>query len=109
MIRRWLALTYYLYALRLAALSHFYFNRLYFEPCSHSKPIGDSVRASARKQTEQHEFLLRCGIWQQKSSLHVWETECAGCFLRYPYRFCFISRHAATTNAGNAKIMKIAV
>ena len=25
MIRRWLALTYYLYALRLAALSHFYF------------------------------------------------------------------------------------
>ena len=29
MIRRWLALTYYLYALRLAALSHFYFNRLY--------------------------------------------------------------------------------
>ena len=30
MIRRWLALTYYLYALRLAALSHFYFNPLYF-------------------------------------------------------------------------------
>ena len=29
MIRRWLALTYYLYALRLAALSHFYFNQLY--------------------------------------------------------------------------------
>nr|WP_314269548.1 hypothetical protein [uncultured Kingella sp.] len=32
MIRRWLALTYYLYALRLAALSHFYFNRLYVHP-----------------------------------------------------------------------------
>ena len=31
MIRRWLALTYYLYALRLAALSHFYFNQLYFQ------------------------------------------------------------------------------
>ena len=31
MIRRWLALTYYLYALRLAALSHFYFNPLYNE------------------------------------------------------------------------------
>ena len=30
MIRRWLTLTYYLYALQLAALSHFYFNRLYF-------------------------------------------------------------------------------
>ena len=30
MIRRWLTLTYYLYALRLAALSHFYFNPLYF-------------------------------------------------------------------------------
>ena len=30
MIRRWLALTYYLYALQLAALSHFYFNPLYF-------------------------------------------------------------------------------
>ena len=29
MIRRWLALTYYLYALQLAALSHFYFNQLY--------------------------------------------------------------------------------
>ena len=29
MIRRWLALTYYLYALRFAALSHFYFNSLY--------------------------------------------------------------------------------
>ena len=29
MIRRWLALTYHLYALRLAALSHFYFNPLY--------------------------------------------------------------------------------
>ena len=29
MIRRGLALTYYLYALRLTALSHFYFNRLY--------------------------------------------------------------------------------
>ncbi|QQB42342.1 hypothetical protein [Kingella denitrificans] len=29
MIRRWLALMYYLYALRLAALSHFYFNPLY--------------------------------------------------------------------------------
>ena len=31
MIRRWLALAYYLYALRLAALSHFYFNPLYFQ------------------------------------------------------------------------------
>ena len=31
MIRRWLALTYYLYALRLAALSHFYFNPLYLK------------------------------------------------------------------------------
>ena len=29
--------------------------------------------------------------------------------LRYPYRFCFISRHADTTNAGSARIMKIAV
>ena len=33
MIRRWLALTYYLYALRLAALSHFYFNPLYLRYC----------------------------------------------------------------------------
>ena len=32
MIRRWLALTYYLYALRLATLSHFYFNPLYCPP-----------------------------------------------------------------------------
>ena len=31
MIRRWLALTYYLYTLRLAALSHFYFNPLYID------------------------------------------------------------------------------
>ena len=37
MIRRWLALTYYLYASRLAALSHFYFNRLYL---SGFCPIG---------------------------------------------------------------------
>ena len=29
MLRRWLALTYYLYALRLTALYHFYFNPLY--------------------------------------------------------------------------------
>lgn len=29
--------------------------------------------------------------------------------LHYPYRFCFISRHAATTSAGSARIMKIAV
>ena len=29
MIRRWLASTYHLYALRLAALSYFYFNPLY--------------------------------------------------------------------------------
>ena len=29
MLRRWLALTYYLYALRLASLYHFYFNPLY--------------------------------------------------------------------------------
>ena len=35
MIRRWLALTYYLYALRLAALSHFYFNRLLLIPMRH--------------------------------------------------------------------------
>ena len=32
MIRRWLALTYYLYALRLAALSHFYFNHYKKQP-----------------------------------------------------------------------------
>ena len=38
MIRRWLALTYYLYALRLAALSHFYFNPLYNASGNH--PIG---------------------------------------------------------------------
>ena len=34
MIRRWIALTYYLYALRLAALSHFYFNPLYKAACT---------------------------------------------------------------------------
>ena len=40
MIRRWLALTYYLYALRLAALSHFYFNPLYkvIVPFRHPQP-----------------------------------------------------------------------
>nr|WP_314271104.1 hypothetical protein [uncultured Kingella sp.] len=45
MIRRWLALTYYLYALRLAALSHFYFNRLY---CSLKVSGGRSLRSIAR-------------------------------------------------------------
>ena len=39
MIRRWLALTYYLYALRLAALSHFYFNRLYYAAPSTQKRL----------------------------------------------------------------------
>ena len=44
MIRRWLALTYYLYALRLAALSHFYFNPLYnFEP---SNRIAACIKSS---------------------------------------------------------------
>ncbi|MFC2715749.1 MAG: hypothetical protein ACFN26_09465, partial [Kingella denitrificans] len=40
MIQRWLALTYYLYALRLAALSHFYFNPLYkvIAPFQHPQP-----------------------------------------------------------------------
>ena len=40
MIRRWLTLTYYLYALRLAALPHFYFNPLYnkaFHPLPKAK------------------------------------------------------------------------
>ena len=40
MIRRWLALTYYLYVLRLAALSHFYFNPLYFKSTSAIPKIG---------------------------------------------------------------------
>ena len=44
MIRRWLALTYYLYALRLAALSHFYFNPLYPEkPSPQASPTGEGV------------------------------------------------------------------
>ena len=48
MIRRWLALTYYLYALRLAALSHFYFNPLSLaefadiaEADKHSRAVPD--------------------------------------------------------------------
>ena len=40
MIRRWLALTYYLYALRLAALSHFYFNPLYKTPAVYGNTAG---------------------------------------------------------------------
>nr|WP_314270830.1 hypothetical protein [uncultured Kingella sp.] len=44
MIRRWLALTYYLYALRLAALSHFYFNPLYPES---ARCVGRALAAHA--------------------------------------------------------------
>ena len=44
MIRCWLALTYYLYALRLAALSHFYFNRLYFNAI-HTEPYRKNTGA----------------------------------------------------------------
>ena len=44
MIRRWLALTYYLYALRLAALSHFYFNPLYFLACRLLFSFGYELR-----------------------------------------------------------------
>ena len=56
MIRRWLALTYYLYALRLAALSHFYFNRLYLKRCfcgwrgivpPYLRSNGSSIRKAA--------------------------------------------------------------
>ena len=58
MIRHCLALTYYLYALRLAALSHFYFNRLYHAPYAinvfgqlgysrlNYKVAGDDTRAN---------------------------------------------------------------
>ena len=42
MIQRWLALTYYLYALRLAALSHFYFNRLYWRRNA-TKPLKNGL------------------------------------------------------------------
>ena len=50
MIRRWLALTYYLYALRLAALSHFYFNPLYIHPqfqipLKEKQPARDAMMA----------------------------------------------------------------
>ena len=58
MIRRWLALTYYLYALQLAALSHFYFNPLY--------ATGGKPKRGARQDA-------------RKSSLHT-ENKCAGCF-----------------------------
>nr|WP_314271060.1 hypothetical protein [uncultured Kingella sp.] len=49
MIRRWLALTYHLYALRLAALSHFYLNPLYsrLKPKCHPKP---QERRNPRRQ-----------------------------------------------------------
>ena len=48
MIRRWLVLTYYLYALRLAALSHFYFNPLYnFEP---SNRIAACIKSSLHQK-----------------------------------------------------------
>ena len=54
MIRRWLALTYYLYALRLAALSHFYFNPLYRSTCTQTvqKPLQIIGQSSL-----QHQFL----------------------------------------------------
>ena len=55
MIRRWLALTYYLYALRLAALSHFYFNRLYVTYAGRSK-------GSLKAQKQLSGCLRRVGV-----------------------------------------------
>ena len=48
MIRRWLALTYYLYALRLAALSHFYFNPLYLPSGTDVLPNDAVIKKSQR-------------------------------------------------------------
>ena len=46
MIRRWPALTYYLYALQLAALSHFYFNPLYFIHNKKCRLLSNKTKSS---------------------------------------------------------------
>ena len=80
MIRRWLALTYHLYALRLAALSHFYFNPLYWDKNSvkitNLPGFGKLFSCSGASMPKSRKWclpdktcrlLFECG----KSSLHV--------------------------------------
>ena len=56
MIRRWLALTYYLYALRLAALSHFYFNPLYM--------VSGCLYSQTQKRTDNNlSFFQAARYW----------------------------------------------
>nr|WP_314270126.1 hypothetical protein [uncultured Kingella sp.] len=64
MIRRWLALTYYLYALRLAALSHFYFNRLYLaQQSDQARPpifsASSEGKSDFRKTGDARTFRIR--------------------------------------------------
>ena len=65
MIQRWLALTYYLYALRLAALSHFYFNRLYI--FWRDEPIAGSLHLIKSKSSVKIDITAigqRAGVYQ---------------------------------------------
>ena len=62
MIRRWLALMYYLYALRLAALSHFYFNPLYLLVLYGIRLIGSTLDIAGLRDADlslmRHNALL---------------------------------------------------
>ena len=59
MIRRWLALTYYLYALRLAALYHFYFNPLYNRRSKNQKAACTFIaRVQAALHKARNSFIM---------------------------------------------------
>ena len=78
MIRRWLALTYYLYALRLAALSHFYFNRLYLAarhaqnkppaPFNKGRRFFYDCQNSHRQRPLQNLSFASQSAWRRKES-----------------------------------------
>ena len=61
MIRRWLALTYYLYALRLAALSHFYFNPLYLAEFADIAEADKHRRAAPEGKTPAEHLAYQLG------------------------------------------------
>ena len=71
MIRRWLALTYYLYALRLAALSHFYFNRLYKR-----RGAGCYTRSNAKSTNSRRTSLPL--LLTAQSRLRCSKMQCVG-------------------------------
>ena len=90
MIRRWLALTYYLYALRLAALSHFYFNRLYLGTTRVRQVPSDISHATITKGVPVAQFLaIHPDNPQERLVRQAAETVRNGGVIVYPTDSCY--------------------